>query len=89
MLQPDIILIASPMGGGWAVPLTDEGEDAGVFVFDEAPASVPLVFGGGAGGWIMEPQEADDLLHALLLECVTVELPTGRVVTLNDVQGRA
>jgi hypothetical protein len=52
------------MGGGWIVPLSDEGEDVLERFFEEEAAPIgPL---GGQLGYIVEPQEAESLAEYLI-----------------------
>ena len=61
--KPAAKAIKSPMGGGWIVPLTDEGRQALTHYFGEEPAAIgPL---GDELGWIVEPYEAGDLADYL------------------------
>jgi hypothetical protein len=61
--NPHVRAVASPMGGGWAIPLTEEGTDALTDFFGEPPAPIaPL---GGAEGYIVEPYQAVDVADHL------------------------
>ena len=60
---PDVQMIRAPMGGAWALPITDEGEAALVDFFDDEAAPIaPL---GGAAGYIVEPYQGGDLVEYL------------------------
>lgn len=61
--RPCAKVIRSPMGGGWIVPLTDEGEDILERFFGGPPDPIaPL---GGELAYIVEPQEGADLAEYL------------------------
>ena len=54
----DFAFVASSFGGGWLVPLNEAAES----YMDEPPEPIaPL---GGREGWVLEPQDAGDLLVA-------------------------
>lgn len=56
--------IRSPMGGGWIIPLNDEGEDVLERFFGEPPAPIkPL---GGQLGYIVEPHDSGPLAEYFL-----------------------
>jgi hypothetical protein len=61
--KPGAKAIRSPMGGGWIIPLTDEGEDVLERFFDE-PA-YPIAPLGGEAGYIVEPQDGEALAEYL------------------------
>lgn len=66
--KPAVKAIKSPMGGGWVVPLNDDGRRVLAEYFGpENPISelAPL---GGEAGWIVEPQDAGDLAEYLRSE---------------------
>jgi hypothetical protein len=57
--NPGVRAIPSPMGGGWAVPITEEGEAALADFFGEDAAPIaPL---GGKPGYMVEPFQSCDL----------------------------
>lgn len=47
-------------GGGWVVPLTDEGYDWLEAFFNDAPAETPI----NETAWIVEPQDVRDLAES-------------------------
>lgn len=57
--KPGAKAIASSFGGGWIVPLTLDGSRALMEFFDEEPA--PLAPLGGEVGYIVEPNQTNDL----------------------------
>lgn len=61
--NPGVRTIRSPMGGGWAIPINDDGEAALEGFFGEPPYTIqPL---GNLQGYIVEPNEAADLAEHL------------------------
>lgn len=61
--KPGVAVMRSPMGGGWAWGLNDQGARALFDYFQEAPAEIgPL---GGTVAYIVEPNEAGDLAEHL------------------------
>lgn len=66
--KPGAKAIRAPMGGGWIIPLTDEGTTALATYFGEPATPIdPL---GGEAGYIVEPQDAGDLAEFLRAEGV-------------------
>ena len=59
-MQVDVETIGSSFGGGWALPRTDAGREALAEFYNDEPA--PLAPLGGDVGYIVEPQEAGDLM---------------------------
>jgi hypothetical protein len=71
--KPAVKAIKSPMGGGWVVPLNNDGRRVLTEYYGEPPFPIgPL---GGQEGWIVEPQDAGDLAEYLHSEKIawTVE----------------
>lgn len=61
--KPHVQAIPSPMGGGWVLPLTAEGESFLREWFDDEPVALaPL---GDVPGFIVEPSQSADLAEAL------------------------
>ena len=54
--MPDVELISSSFGGGWAIPLTDYARDCLEDFFQDDPAETPEGF-----GFIVEPQDVENL----------------------------
>lgn len=69
--KPGAKAIKSPMGGGWIVPLTDDGKRVLTEYFGEEPADLPPL---RQVGWIVEPQEAGDLAEYLWSEGIAWEV---------------
>lgn len=70
--QPAVRAIPSSFGGGWMIPLTPEGSQVLAEYFDAEPAPIaPL---GGLSGYIVEPQDAEDLAEYLKAENLTWEV---------------
>ena len=61
--KPGVETVPSSFGGGWIFALTDEGTDFLEQFFNEAATPLPPC--GGRMGWIVEPQDASDLVVAL------------------------
>lgn len=61
--KPCAKVLRSPMGGGWIIPLTDEGEDVLERFFEEPAWPLPPC--GNAMGHIVEPQDAEALAEYL------------------------
>jgi hypothetical protein len=62
--------IPSSFGGGWAVPLDDDGFDILAAHFgDDAYPLAPL---GGRLGYVVEPHGLDDLFQEVTLEVTLV-----------------
>lgn len=70
--KPAARVIKSPMGGGWIVPATVEGEHVLTEYFGEGPCEIPPL--GGRRGWIVEPQDAADLAEYLKSENIAWEV---------------
>lgn len=77
-MTPDIKLLAGPMGGGWAVPLTERGTDVGTYAFDDMPYWLAPI---GKLGWIVEPQEAVDRCNEMLAEGAYVQTVSGLILS--------
>lgn len=61
--KPCAKVIRSPMGGGWIIPITVEGEDVLERYFNEPAYPIdPL---GGVEGYIVEPNKAEELAEYL------------------------
>lgn len=58
MSNPDARTVPSPMGGGWAFPLTKRGRAALEEFFGAPP--VPIEPHGNAEGYIVEPHQTQD-----------------------------
>lgn len=58
-------------GGGWLIPLTAAGHEAGESIFDDDPGPLPW---GGELGYIVEPQDVTDTVLALRELGVSIEL---------------
>lgn len=72
--KPGAKAIRSEFGGGWIVPLTDEGRRVlSEYYGPDYPISslIPL---GGEEGWVVEPQDAADLAEYLRSEGVAWEV---------------
>ena len=70
---PDVELIASPMGGCWANPLTDFGREAcDDFLGEEAK--------GGLNGYIIEPYELEDFTNTAIRQGCRVMVPSGAIL---------
>ena len=70
--KPGAKAIKSPMGGGWIIPLTDEGRRVLTEYYGEPPTPIgPL---GGEEGYIVEPQDAGDLADYLHSENLAWEV---------------
>lgn len=62
LLKPHARAVRSSFGGGWIIPLTEDGRHTLSEFFDEPPAYIaPL----DAEGWIVEPQDAAGVADAL------------------------
>jgi len=66
--KPALKAIKSTFGGGWVVPLNDDGRRVLTEYFGEGPT--PLQPLGGEEGWIVEPQDAGDLAEYLKSESI-------------------
>lgn len=70
--KPGAKAIRSGFGGGWIVPLTDEGTRIISEYFGAGPEHIaPL---GGERGWIVEPQDAAGLAEYLFSEKLAWEV---------------
>ena len=58
--MPDVELISSSFGGGWAIPHSDWGRECLEDYFAEGPAETPA-----GQGYIIEPNEVEDLADYL------------------------
>lgn len=68
---PDVRSTRSGFGGGWLVPLTPYGSQVLLDYYQEEPAPIaPL---GGTLGYIVEPQDAEDVTNYLKSEGVKWE----------------
>lgn len=57
--KPGVKVIRAPMGGGWAIPLTEAAKDILEDYFGEPPYAIdPL---GGIRAYIVEPHDGPDL----------------------------
>lgn len=61
--RPGVRVTPSTFGGGWAVPITQEGTDA-LYDYFRAKAE-PLAPLGGTAGYIVEPSESPALAEYL------------------------
>jgi hypothetical protein len=71
-MSADVEIIRAPMGGAWACPLTDDGENTLQRFFSEEPTELrPLC---DRVGYIVEPQDAADLAEYLRGEGIAWEI---------------
>jgi hypothetical protein len=76
--DPDVRFIASALGGGWAIALTEAGFAGGESAFGQRAEKIPPV--GAGRGWIVEPAEAEWILEALLREGLVLEAASGEIL---------
>lgn len=70
--KPAVKAIKSTFGGGWVVPLNDDGRRVLLEYYQEQPIAIaPL---GNLLGYIVEPQEAGDLAEYLQSEKIAWEV---------------
>lgn len=70
--KPAVKAIKSTFGGGWVVPLNDDGRRVLTEYYQEPPTEIaPL---GNELGWIVEPQDAGDLAEYLRGEGIAWEI---------------
>lgn len=70
--KPAVTAIKSTFGGGWVVPLNDDGRRVLLEYYGKQPVGIaPL---GGLLGYIVEPQDADALADYLHSEKITWEV---------------
>lgn len=77
MIGPyDIELVASPMGGDWAVPTSERGAELCHALLPDAFANGPIC----GGAYILEPQEAADVVDMLRVYGARVRTASGEVL---------
>lgn len=70
--KPAVKAIKSSFGGGWVVPLNDDGRRVLLDYYGEQPVAItPL---GNLLGYIVEPQDAGDLADYLHSEKIAWEV---------------
>ena len=70
--KPAVRAVKSTFGGGWVVPLNDDGRRVLLEYFQEQPTAIaPL---GNVLGYIVEPQDAADLADYLYAEKIAWEV---------------
>jgi len=70
--KPAVRAIKSTFGGGWVVPLNDDGRRVLIEYYQEPPVAIaPL---GNLLGYIVEPQDATDLAEYLKSENIAWEV---------------
>lgn len=62
--KPGVRAISSTFGGGWALPINEEGKDALRDFYGEDASPLPI-WVGEALGYVVEPQDSADLSEHL------------------------
>lgn len=76
--KPAVKAVKSSFGGGWVIPLNDDGRRVLAEYYGEPATEIPVLAQRGqrgfALGYIVEPQDASDLADYLYSEKIAWEI---------------